>query len=131
MEIIFKAAACALISVVLSMVIASHNKEISLLLTAAVCCMIAIVMLTYLRPSLDFLQKLSTIGNIDRDTLDILLKSVGIAVLAEITGLICTDAGNSTLGKVLQLLAAVVILWLSLPVLNQMMDLLDNVMGSV
>ena len=131
MEIIFKAAACALISVILSMVISTHNKEMSLLLTAAVCCMIAIAMLTYLRPSLDFFHKLSIIGNINQDMLNILLKSTGIAILAELVGLICTDAGNSTLGKVLQLLAAVVILWLSLPLLNQMMDLLDSIIGSV
>lgn len=131
MEIIFKAAACALISVVLSIVIATHNKEFSLLLTTAVCCMIAIVMVTYLRPSFDFLQKLSMIGNVDQSTLSILLKSAGIAILAEITGLICSDAGNNTLGKILQLLSAVVILWLSLPVLNQMIDLMDRIISSV
>lgn len=131
MEIIIKAAACALISVVLSLVIAARNKEISLLLTTAVCCLIGIVMLSYLQPSLDFLRKLSILGNIDTGTLNILLKSVGIALLAEITGLICSDAGNNTLGRILQLLAAVVILWMSLPVLNQMMDLVDKIIGSV
>ena len=113
------------------MVVGRYNKEMSVLLTVAACCLIAITMLTYLRPSLDFFQKLSIIGNIDRETLNILLKSTGIAILAEITGLICTDAGNSTLGKVLQLLAAVVILWLSLPLLDQMIDLLNRIMGSL
>ena len=131
MEIILKASACALISVVLSMVIAVQNKEISLLLTTAVCCMIASLILTYFRPSVDFLQELSVIGNIGQDTLRILIKSVGIAILSEITGLICADAGNSSLGKILQLLGAVVILQISLPILNRMMDLIEKIIGAL
>lgn len=131
MDIIFKAAGCALISVILSLVISAHNKELSILLTTAVCCMIVIAMLTYFRPIIDFLQKLRIVGNIDHNTLSILLKASGIAMLSEITGLICADAGNRTLGKVLQLLAAVLIFWLSLPVLNQMIDLMNKIIGSV
>ena len=131
MEIILKASACALISVVLSMVIAVQNKEISLLLTTAVCCMIASLILTYFRPSVDFLQELSVIGNIGQDTLRILIKSVGIAILSEITGLICADAGNSSLGKILQLLGAVIILQISLPILNRMMDLIEKIIGAL
>ena len=131
MEIILKASACALISVVLSMVIAVQNKEISLLLTTAVCCMIASLILTYFRPSVDFLQELSVIGNIGQDTLRILIKSVGIAILSEITGLICADAGNSSLGKILQLLGAVVILQISLPIRSRMMDLIEKIIGAL
>ena len=131
MEIVFKAVACALVSVVLGMVVKSRNKEISLLLTIAACSVILIAVLNYLKPSIDFLQKLGEMGNLDTDMTRILLKSTGIALLSEISALICSDAGNSTLGKVLQLLAAVAILWLALPMMNQMMDLLDNIIGSV
>ena len=131
MDIIFKAVAGALISVVLSMVVGTHHKEIATLLSAAVCCMIAAAMLTYLRPSLAFFEKLSVIGNLDQEAFSILLKSTGIALLAEITGLICADAGNSTIGKVLQMLAAVVILWLSLPLLETLIDVLDEIVGSL
>ena len=131
MEIVLKAAAGALISVVLGLVVTRHSKESALLLTVAVCCMITAAMLTYLSPALEFFQKLKLIGNLDSDILSILLKSTGIALLSEITSLICTDAGNAALGKVLQLLAAVVILWLSIPLLNRLIDLLENILVSV
>lgn len=131
MEIIFKSAAAALISVVLSMVVGTHHKEMATLLSAAVCCMIAVAMLTYLRPALEFFDKLSVMGNLDQEALSILMKATGIAILAEITGLICADAGNSTLGKVLQMLAAVVILWLSLPLLEKLIEILNEIIDSL
>ena len=131
MDIILKAAAGALISVVLGLVLSKHSKESALLLTVAVCCMIAAATLSYLSPALDFFQKLKIIGNLDPDILSVLLKSTGIALLSEITGLICVDAGNAALGKVLQLLAAAVILWLSIPLLNRLIELLENILVSV
>ena len=131
MEIIFKASACALISVILSIVVGVRHKELSVVLTVAVCCMIAIAMLTYLRPAMDFMDKLCSLGNIDHVAFGILLKSTGIAILGEVTTLICSDAGNNTLGKVIHMLTAVVILWISLPILNQMLDLLNGILGSI
>ena len=39
------------------------------------------------------------IKNLDEDKRQIVLKATGIGMLAEITNLICTDAGYATLGK--------------------------------
>ena len=52
---------------------------------------------------------------------------IGIALLAEFGELICKDAGNTTLGKTLQILAAAVILWLSVPLLNELIDLMESI----
>lgn len=101
------------------------------MLTIAVCCMIGAAALTYLRPVIEFFDNLQALGNLDTEVLRILLKCTGIAVLAEITGLICADAGNGALGKTLQLLATAVILWLCLPLLSKLMELIDNILVSV
>ena len=45
--------------------------------------------------------------------------------------LVCTDAGNGSLGKSLQFLASAVIIYLSIPVLNGLMDLLQQILGEV
>ena len=110
METYLKATACVLVAVVLCLTLSKHTKEMSLLLVMTVCCMVVIAAITYLTPVISFLEKLQTVGNLDADLLRILFKAVGIGLTAEITSLICEDAGNSALGKGLKLLASAVIL---------------------
>ena len=131
MDIFLKAAGGVLIAVVLIMALSKQGKDVSLLLTIAVCCMVVSAAITYLQPVTEFFRRLQSIGQLSTDTLTILLKAVGIGLLAEITALICTDAGNASLGKVLQFMATAVILWLSIPLLNELIELIDNILGAI
>ena len=63
--------------------------------------------------------------------LEILFKCVGIGLLAEISVLVCNDMGNASMGKTLQILATVVILWLSLPMLNSLLELMGRILGEL
>lgn len=131
MDIFLKAAAGILITVVWSIILAKQGKDISILLVVAACCMVIAVAVSYLKPVVDLLGRLQTIGQIDSGTLSIVLKATGIGVVAEVTSLICTDSGNAALGKTLQFLASAVILWLSIPLLNDLLELLDNILGAI
>ena len=128
METYLKATACVLVAVVLCLTVSKHTKELSLLLVMAVCCMVVIAAVTYLTPVISFFEKLQTVGNLDTDMLRILFKAVGIGLTAEITSLICEDAGNSALGKGLKLLASAVILWLSVPLFTALVELVEEIL---
>lgn len=131
MDIFLKASAGILIAVVLCLVLSKQGKDIAILLTIAVCCMVVTAAVTYLQPLIDFFRQLRTIGQLDPNMLNILLKVVGIGLLAEITGLICCDAGSSALGKTLQILTTAVILWLSLPLFSELIELIDTILGAI
>lgn len=131
MDIFLKASAGILIAVVLCLVLSKQGKDIAILLTIAVCCMVVTAAATYLQPLIDFFRQLRTIGQLDPNMLNILLKVVGIGLLAEITGLICCDAGSSALGKTLQILTTAVILWLSLPLFSELIELIDTILGAI
>lgn len=131
MELLLKSAAGALIAAVLGLIIGKHNKENAVMISIVACCMIAASIVRYLEPTIDFVNQLQSIGSLDSGILEILLKSTGIAILSEIVVLICNDAGNTALGKTLQLLATVVILWLALPLLNTLINLIENTLMSV
>lgn len=109
----------------------SHHKEMGTLLSLAVCCMVAILAMSYLSPVIDFLRTLETLGSLDSDLVEILMKAVGIGILAEISAMVCTDAGNASLGKAVQLLGTAVILWLSLPLFKALVELLQSILGEV
>ena len=128
MEILIKSISAAFISLVLCQVLAKQNKDTTLLLTVAVCCVISISAIHYIHPLLEFLRKLKDLGGLDSELFSILLKAVGISLLTEMSVLICKDFKNEAMGKTLQILATAVILWISLPLLNQLIDLVASIM---
>ena len=119
--------AWVLLAVVLGLSL-GKQKDIGVLLTMAVCCMVAMIAISYLEPVLDFLRELETLGDLQGDMLGILLKAVGIGLVSEIAGLVCTDAGNGSLGKTLQMLGSAVILYLSLPIFTAMLELIREIL---
>lgn len=131
MDLFFKATATVLLSLILFLVLNPHCKELGILITLAVCCMAAIAAGQFIQPVVGFLDTLQQVGDLDSFYLSILLKVVGIGFLSEITALVCADAGNATLGKALQMLATCVILWLSIPLLNSLLELIQDILGEV
>lgn len=131
MELYWQGAAAVLLTVILGLSLGSQKKEMGLLLTIAACCLVATAAMSYLRPVITFVQELQTLGQLDDGMLEILLKAVGIGLIGEIASLICTDAGNGALGKTLQLLTSAVVLWLSLPLLNSLLELIQEILGEV
>ena len=131
MEGYFKAVGASLVAVILILVLRRDGREIGQLLSVLACVLVAIVALSYFRPIADFIQTLKRVGNLNGEMVGILLKVVGISVTAEVATLICDDSGNSALGKTLQLLATAVILCLSVPLLNQLLGLIEGISGNL
>ena len=131
MDVFIKTVAGILIAVVLCLALANQGRDIYLLLSVFVCCAVVAVALTYLKPVVDFVSRLQSIGQLDSNLIRVLLKALGIGLLAEITSLICADAGNASLGKGVQILASCVILWISIPMFDSLLELIDNLLGAI
>ena len=122
-------AALVLIGLILSLVIGRQSKDMSLLLTLAVCVLGCLGAMEFLEPVMEFLKQVRRLGNLDSEAVAILLKSAGIGLLSELAGLLCADAGESALGKALQILSSAAILWLSLPLFQQVLTLIEGVLA--
>lgn len=131
MERFYQAAAGVLIAVIIGLVLSKQGKDWTIILTALVSCMVLAVAAAYLEPILDFARQLQTLSNLDGDMLAVILKAVGIGLIAEIAALICQDAGNAALGKGIQILASIVILWLALPLMQGLLELVQKIMGGI
>lgn len=131
MELFWKTAAAVLLALVLVPALEKTEKDFSVLLTMAVCAMAAMAAISYLKPVLDLLWQLRDLGDLAGQTLEILLKAVGIGMVAEIAGMICRDAGNGSMGKSMQILASAVILYLSIPLLKGFLSLIQEILGQV
>ena len=129
MDLFWKASAAGLIATVLVMTLG--KRDISLALMMAACCMIAAVGITYLEPVMDLLRQLEGMIQMEQGLLSVLLKAAGIGAVAEISSIICTDGGASSLGKTLQFLGSAAILCLSVPLFQSLLSLIQEILGQV
>ena len=131
MDIYIRTVAGVIISVVLLLALGQKGRELGTILILAACVMTAAVAIAFLKPVLSFFNRLQTLIGVDRNLMPILLKATGASLIGEITAMICTDCGQASLGKVIQILTTSVILWISLPLFTQILNLVEEILGSV
>lgn len=131
MELFWKAIAGTLIAVVLGMALGQWEHGFTLLISVLVCCMIGTVLLCFFVPVIDLVIDLADMSGIEDSILRVLLKVVGISFIGEIVSLICADAGNHSVGKMIGFLTTCVVLRVSIPVIQQFIDMLKQILGTV
>ena len=131
MERFLQAAAGIMAAVIMWIILSKQGKEYALLLSLGACCLVLAAMFRFLEPVLDLLKQLQTLGNLQPEWLSVMLKAVGIGLVVEMGALICSDAGNAALGKTLQILGAVAVLWLSIPLMTGLIELLQQILGGI
>ena len=131
MDVFLKAVAGVLTAVILWLCIDKDNKGVSVLLTIGVCTMIVTIAATFLQPIISFVFEIQHLGELDSDLLGVVLKVVGIGLLTEVSMMICKDAGNETMGKSLQLLSSAAVIWISIPVFEKLISLLETILGTI
>lgn len=128
MDMFFKAVAAALITAVLCLVMAKQGKDAAVPLTVLACVMILTIAMAYLDRLMDFFDALEEMVGLGGSHFRILLKIVGIGMIGEMASMICTDAGNAALGKALQILGTVLILCMSLPLFQGLLNLIGSIL---
>lgn len=131
MTLFIKAAALAIISAILSMVVGKQDKDFGLLISIAACTMLTAIAISFLTPVFTFVQRLETLGNLKGDMLEVLTRVLGIGIVSEIASMVCTDAGNATLSKSIQLLGSAVILYLSIPMFTSLINMIEEILGAI
>ena len=124
-------AAAALVGLILTLVVGRQSKDLSLLLSLAVCVLLCLGALEFLEPVTEFLTQLRKLGDLDGEAVSILLKCAGIGMLSDLAGLLCADAGEGAMGKALQLCSNAAILWLSLPLFRQVLTMIGEVLAKL
>lgn len=120
-----------IIGVLLVLILGKQNSETATLLTIGICVLVGMLSIEFFAPVVRFLQTLGNLSDANDNVLSILLKTVGIGLLAELGCQICTDAGNASLGKSLQWLASGCVLWLSLPLLESLLEIIRQLLGEI
>ena len=124
-------AAAALIGLILVLVVGRQSRDLGMLLSLAVCVLLALGAMEFLEPVMELLDELKRLGELDGGAVGILLRCAGIGIISELAGLLCADAGEGAMGRALQICANAAILWLSLPLLRQVLTMIGEVLAKV
>ncbi len=131
MDIYIKAVGCVFLALMLCLALGNRGKEFTVILALMVCVMVIAAGFSYLSAVLDFFDRLQTLIGADNNLLNILLKAVGVGLIGEIAGLICTDVGQAAMGKAVQILTAAMILWISLPLYSQILTVIEELLNGI
>ena len=131
MDDFWKTTALVLLTVILSLSLDKTERDISAVMGIVALCIAACAAVTILEPVLDYLVELQRLFHLPDGLISILLKAVGIALVAELSASICADAGNASLGKMLQILGGAAVLTLSVPMFRTLMTIIKEMIGGL
>ncbi len=131
MERFFQIAAGVMAAILMWIVLSKQAKEYALLLSLGACCLVLLGAFRFLEPVIGLLKQLQAMGGLQQEWLNVMLKATGIGLVVEMGALICADAGNAALGKTMQILGAAAVLWLSIPLMSSLMELLEQILGGL
>ncbi|MHB8063077.1 MAG: stage III sporulation protein AD [Ruminiclostridium sp.] len=117
-----------IIAVVLASILKAQRPEIALQVSIATGLLIFIIIVVKLSSVIDFLQTFSKRADIDSTYINILLKIVGIAYIAEFGAEVCKDAGESSVASKIELAGKVTIVILAVPIITSLLDLVVKLM---
>ena len=83
----------------------------------------------YIRKACFYLHtKIQDVAKLDSAMIRTLVKAVGISIVTELSSLICEETGNKTLCKSVQFLGTSAILWLSIPLMEQVLSIIEGML---
>lgn len=127
----FKALVLAGSVVIIYLLLDKQNKDMAVMITLCGCCMVIMAAVCFLEPVISFIGHVREIADLDGDLLKILMKATSVAIISEIAAQICHDAGNTSIGKTVNFLAITVIVWLSIPLFTELLDMLSKILGEL
>ena len=128
MDTFFRLVGGVLIAVVLGVTLSRQSQDITLVLSVGVCCMVVMAAAVFLTPVMDLIRRLQQLAQLEEGALNTVLKAVGIGLVGEIAALVCGDAGNAALSKAVQIATASAVLWLSAPLMEELLVLIREVL---
>ena len=129
MELYLKIAACSVVCALLCAVLRPREPALALALCTMCALAAALAAFGLLSPVLDFFEQLLSFTGLSSAIFTPLLKTVAIAILGQIAGAFCKDAGQGALGKMVELCGTILCIYVGLPLAEMLLELLQELGG--
>lgn len=106
----------------LSLIIKRERPEFALQLSLALAAIIFLLVLTKIGTVLNLFRDLAEKANISQMYLNIILKIIGIAYIAEFGAQVCKDAGEGAVASKIELAGKVMVMVMAIPIIVLVLD---------
>ncbi|HHW48570.1 MAG TPA: stage III sporulation protein AD [Clostridiaceae bacterium] len=117
-----------LVATVIIIVLKSYRPEIAIQISIVTGIVVFFLVVAKLTAVIDLLKELTSRANIDMSYVNILLKIIGIAYIAEFGAEVCRDAGETSIASKIELAAKVIIVVLAVPIMTSLLELIIRIM---
>ena len=129
MNMVVKAAVCAVCAVILAAQLKGTRREMAVLLSLSACVLIVLAGISAAGPILQYVEDLCSWTELDSALTGCLLRVCGITVLVQMTTVFCKEAGEGGIASALELLGGVAEVCCALPLMETVMDTIMDVLG--
>ncbi len=116
----------AVLACVAALALSRHNKEIAVVVVLAAVTLTAIVLLPQVYALCSTVEEYLSLSNISSDYISILLKSLGICFITQLSSDICRENGSGTVASQVELAGKIAILTLALPLFGEVIDMASD-----
>ena len=124
MEQVIQVTGLCVVGALLALVVKRGSPETALLLAVGAAVVVALTLAGVVEELLDFLEELAAGSGVPPDR----YKTIGIALVVQVGGNLCRDAGESALASVVETAGTLCALLAALPLLRAVLDMLMELM---
>ena len=129
MEVMVKISAIAIMAAVLCLLLRQNEKAVALGLSVLSCVTVLILGARFLQPIWSVIGKIENLSGLGGGVTEPLLKVVGIGFLTQLAGSVCSEAGETSLAKAVELAGTVLAVYAALPLVLSVLDLAEKLIG--
>ena len=129
MEQVIQVTGLCVVGALLALVVKRGSPETALLLAVAAAVVVLLALAGVVKELLAFLGELGSASGVSADLFVPLYKTIGIALVVQVGGNLCRDAGESALASVVETAGTLCALLAALPLLRAVLDMLLELMG--
>ena len=128
MDIYLKMVGITAIGILLCLILSKSANDYSYLITIVLCCGLCFASIELFTPIIHFLTDLGEWIGKTAPLLEILIKAVGLSLIGDMMANICMDAGHAAVGKTVQLSTTIAIIYISIPLIQSLFELIKSVL---
>ena len=120
--------ACGLIGLVIIIIVKQYRPEFAVYISLASGILILFLVMDKLTGVINLIKSVAEKSSINNSFIQLLLKITGIAFLTEFAVSICKDAGESAIASKIEIGSKVIIIFLSIPVISNLMEIIFKIL---
>ena len=124
-----KISVVAVLGAVLCTLLRQNEKAVALAVSILTCIAVLVMGFRFWQPIRSVAEQIEALSGLGSGVTKPLFKVVGIGILTQIAGTVCSEAGESSLAKAVEITGSVLAVYASLPLLSSVLSLVEKLIG--